>query len=235
MTISLIKLTLKHGWLLGAIMALTACNQVTSNQSDTASSVVSTTNDPHAGHDMNPMPTASSANHVSEYQHAMTAMHEQMMVASNIANPDVAFAKGMIPHHQGAIEMAKIQLKYGKDNEMRQLAQTIINAQQTEITQMQTWLEQHQSDTTTTTTPASDMNMDMTTHDRMMQGITNTDPDVAFAEGMIPHHQGAIEMADTQLRLGKDPAMLALAKKIKAAQDPEIKQMQDWLKNQGTQ
>lgn len=87
---------------------------------------------------------ASSTNatpaHITDYMQMMTTMHDQMSHATTIANPDVAFATGMIAHHQGAIDMAKIQLKYGKDSQMRSLAENVIKAQQAEISEMQTWL-----------------------------------------------------------------------------------------------
>ncbi|QTD57745.1 CopM family metallochaperone [Parasphingorhabdus cellanae] len=56
-------------------------------------------------------------------------------------DPDIAFMQGMIPHHQGAVEMAEIVLKHGKDPETRDLAQQIINSQNKEIAQMREWLE----------------------------------------------------------------------------------------------
>ena len=49
----------------------------------------------------------------------------------------------MLPHHIGAVKMAEVELKYGKDPEMRKLAENIINAQQAEIEQMQKWLKAH--------------------------------------------------------------------------------------------
>ena len=67
----------------------------------------------------------------------------------------------------------------------------------------------------------------------MMQGIMDSDPDVAFVKGMIPHHQGAIDMSDVEQKYGKDSEMLKLAEQIKQAQTPEIKQMQDWLAKKG--
>ena len=56
---------------------------------------------------------------------------------------DVDFARGMIPHHQAAIDMAKAALEHGKDPEIRQLAEDVIKAQEGEIRQLEQWLEEH--------------------------------------------------------------------------------------------
>jgi uncharacterized protein (DUF305 family) len=66
----------------------------------------------------------------------------------------------------------------------------------------------------------------------MMQGMTAPDIDVAFVCGMIPHHQGAIDMAKAELAHGKDPFARQLATGIIAAQEKEIAEMLDWLKKQ---
>ena len=66
----------------------------------------------------------------------------------------------------------------------------------------------------------------------MSAGVQAKNADIAFAKGIIPHHQGAIDMATIEQTYGKNPAMLTLAKQIKQAQTPEIKQMQDWLSKQ---
>nr|WP_289057347.1 DUF305 domain-containing protein [uncultured Psychrobacter sp.] len=70
-------------------------------------------------------------------------------------------------------------------------------------------------------------------HGEMTLGITDPNPDMAFARGMLPHHRGAVDMAEVQLEYGKDPEMLQLAQEIIAAQQPEIEQMQNWIKANG--
>lgn len=58
-------------------------------------------------------------------------------------DPDVAFVQGMIPHHRGAVEMAQIVLKHGKDPETHDLARRVIAAQRGEIAEMEAWLAKH--------------------------------------------------------------------------------------------
>jgi uncharacterized protein (DUF305 family) len=66
-------------------------------------------------------------------------MHRGMAIVFS-GNTDVDFVRGMIPHHQGAVDMAKILLAFGKDPEIRKLAEEIVRAQETEIAFMQSWL-----------------------------------------------------------------------------------------------
>lgn len=78
------------------------------------------------------------------YDTAMQKMHEDMMM-DYTGDADVDFVKGMIPHHQGAIDMAKVVLQYGKDPEIRKLAKGVIKAQEGEIKMMHHWLKQHEA------------------------------------------------------------------------------------------
>jgi uncharacterized protein (DUF305 family) len=91
----------------------------------------------HSEMKMSDMHSSASS---QEYMAGMKDMHDKMMAAVNESDPDKAFAKGMIAHHEGAIAMAETELKYGKDPEMRKLAQDIIKAQKGEIEQMNKWL-----------------------------------------------------------------------------------------------
>ncbi len=68
-------------------------------------------------------------------------------------------------------------------------------------------------------------------HMEMMQGMMKKDPDIAFNCGMIAHHMGAISMAETELKHGKDKASKALAQKIIEAQKKEIREMTAWVEN----
>ena len=73
---------------------------------------------------------------------AMTVMDQGMKQAPMAGNPDHDFAAMMIPHHQGAIDMAKVELLYGKDPVLRRIAQEIIVTQQQEIVVMRRQLDQ---------------------------------------------------------------------------------------------
>ena len=73
------------------------------------------------------------------FKTSMDKMHSNMMMTYT-GDADVDFIKGMLPHHQGAVDMAKIVLQYGKDPEVKKLAEDVIKAQNTEIDFMKGWL-----------------------------------------------------------------------------------------------
>lgn len=90
------------------------------------------------GMDLESMPEHVQEN-MAKMMITMPAMHEGMMME----DADVAFACGMIAHHQGAIDMAEVLLEHGDDPEMRALAEEIIAAQGPEIERMTTWLAEN--------------------------------------------------------------------------------------------
>lgn len=100
-------------------------------------------NNSHMNMNMSTNVAQSNSPMNQELMDSMNKMHENMAKGMNSDNTDVAFAQGMIAHHLEAIDMAKIELKYGTDPEMRKLAQAIIDAQGPEIEQMQKWLEKN--------------------------------------------------------------------------------------------
>ena len=103
--------------------------------------------DHSAGHDAGhgASATTSEADARSAFEAANAAMHENMAVQLT-GDADIDFARSMIPHHQGAIDMARIVLEHGDDPEMRALAEEIVDAQEAEIAVMREWLEKNAPD-----------------------------------------------------------------------------------------
>ncbi len=96
----------------------------------------------HSGHGAAAPAQTNTAPSTAAFQQANKKMHEGMGIAFT-GNADVDFMRGMIPHHQGAIDMAKVVLTYGKDPAVKKLAQEIIAAQEKEIAEMQDWLKKN--------------------------------------------------------------------------------------------
>jgi uncharacterized protein (DUF305 family) len=94
----------------------------------------------HGGHGT--AATSAEGEATRAYREANAAMHEAMNVPYS-GNADVDFVRGMIPHHEGAVAMAKIVLAHGKDPEVRKLAEAVIRTQTEEIAWMKEWLKKN--------------------------------------------------------------------------------------------
>lgn len=95
---------------------------------------------PNAGISINGAPAADQS-----MMESMNKMNQAMSSAPMTGDPDHDFVVMMIPHHQGATEMARYELRHGKDTEMRKLAQAIVAAQDKEIAEMKRWLARHKA------------------------------------------------------------------------------------------
>lgn len=151
---------------------------------------------------------------------------------------DITFAQGMIPHHQQAVDMAKMVPARGADPKVRDLASRVQQAQDPEIQQLTDMLKKWGS------APASEAGMPgmdhgsmgggagMMTGEEMAQlgGAKGAEFDRMWVQLMIKHHKGAIEMARTELSKGSSGDAKALAQKIVDAQQAEITEMQALLK-----
>lgn len=145
---------------------------------------------------------------------------------------DVTFATEMIPHHRQAVEMAELAATRASSIEVVALAEEIAGAQDPEIEIMSGWLEAWGAPI-----PEEMGGMDMSGMPGMMSeeqmqdlaGSTGAVFDEMFLEMMIEHHTGAIQMAQTEQRQGRNPEAIDLAVQIERAQTAEIETMQDLL------
>lgn len=148
---------------------------------------------------------------------------------------DTTFAQMMIVHHEGAIEMAELAIDKAENPDVVELAERIAQAQGPEIEKMTAWLEAWGEDVEPMDHGGMDMDgMDMNgmSQEEMMthlEGLSGEEFDTAFLEGMIAHHQGAVEMAEAELADGENPEALALAEKIISDQEAEITEMKEML------
>ncbi len=172
---------------------------------------------------------------INAYIKANEKMHRDMDIIYS-GNADIDFARGMIPHHQGAVDMAEVVLQYGDDAEIKELAQRIIVWQEAEIGMMKQWLLTHDS-TWQAEHPLAMQSVKgyveaMNIMHRDMNIDYTGDADVDFARGMIPHHQGAVDMADVLVAFGVAPMLRSLSHDIVRSQGQEIRLMQEWLEKQ---
>jgi uncharacterized protein (DUF305 family) len=149
-----------------------------------------------------------------------------------MAQADRHFIEMMIPHHQGAIDMANLALSRAKHPEIKRLAETIKRDQTREIQQMRTWYKQWYG----TEVPATSMGgmgmMGMSRHRDMMGDLTAlrnaSDFDAEFIRQMIPHHEMALRMSRMVINHGNRRELRNLADSIIRSQTSEINQMQQW-------
>jgi uncharacterized protein (DUF305 family) len=181
-------------------------------------------------------PPAIEANN-KQMQHEGMEHNMEMDLGPIDTDYDLRFIDAMILHHQGAVVMAKEVQQKSTRPEMKQLADEIIEAQEKEIAQMQLWRKtwypkageqpmawHSQMGHTIAMSPeqmkAMRMDMDL--------GQANAEFDLRFLNAMIPHHEGALKMAQDVLSKSKRPEIMQLAENIISSQQKEIDQMKQW-------
>ncbi|MBO0609973.1 DUF305 domain-containing protein [Myceligenerans salitolerans] len=144
---------------------------------------------------------------------------------------DVMFAQMMIPHHEQAIEMADVVLaEPGVDPRITDVATEVKEAQAPEIEELGRWLDAWGAERTAEHSGHAGMDGMMSEEDlRMLEDASGAEANRLFLEQMIAHHQGAIEMAQTQIESGQDAGAIEMAQTIVATQQDEIDEMQDLL------
>jgi uncharacterized protein (DUF305 family) len=166
----------------------------------------------------------SNMDHGEKGSGDMAAMSREMVMPGGEYS-DAAFVDSMVPHHEGAVEMAEVGLENAEHEEIRQLSQNIIDSQRAEIEKFGRIREG--LDGPTTEMSEEDMSMMGMMDDP--QQLANEDPfDKAFIDNMIPHHRSAIAMAEVAVKESEDPEIREIANDIVSAQEREIGQMKQW-------
>lgn len=150
---------------------------------------------------------------------------------------DRNFIANMIAHHQGAVDMAKLAQKNAKHQELKDMADDIISAQEKEIADMTAWQKEWGYPSTSGDNmmdhSAMGMMSDMSGMMSELEGKTGDEFDKAFIEQMIMHHQSAIDMAAPGEQNAKHQEVKDLTRAIVSAQTKEIQQMKQWQREWG--
>jgi uncharacterized protein (DUF305 family) len=223
-----LKIRLTKAWLLALLLAaaflLAACGSAGGGQQDGESAdgeqgKTEKTGGMMAGMDHNQMNHGSMGMGSGEMA--------RQMVMENGKYSDKAFIDAMVPHHQGAIEMAQVALKHAEHEEIKELSRNIVSTQQAEIEELKS-IKQEEFGTSNV---PMEMSQEQLRSMGMMdpQQLANREPfDKAFIDAMIPHHQSAIEMAEVAYQKSENPRIKELAGNIVSDQQAEIEQMKQW-------
>ncbi len=235
-------ISLKTGFLASTLVAiaslgwvLTACSNTSQNGSTTPGNQSQAQNTPATeANGKQDMMHGGSMDRSSGMNHSMA-----MDLGPADANYDLRFIDAMTPHHQGAVEMAKEAQQKSQRSEIKKLAQDIIAAQNREINQLKQWRQAwYPSSESTPMAWHAQMGHMMAMSPEQMQtmmmkgdlGAADAQFDLRFINAMIPHHEGAITMAQDVLAKSKHPEIKQLAQEIVTSQQKEIDQMTQWRK-----
>lgn len=190
----------------------------------------------HMDHSAHGTSSAAADDDTNRYlQRQDEIMRNMMRDMENIpktGNASIDFLNGMIPHHESAVEMADSYLEYGGNNEtLKKLADTIKTTQTEEIRQMRDLIRKYEAEGHNDADQESAYLEEydkMLDHDHSMNKAGTDSLDHAFAEGMIMHHQMAVDMAKSILEYTNYEEIRTLAQSIIDAQEKEIEEMKEF-------
>ncbi|OWR14023.1 DUF305 domain-containing protein [Chryseobacterium sp. VAUSW3] len=167
----------------------------------------------------------------SKPKNEMVALMEEMMEEMHSGKPtgnnDADISKMMTEHHDGAVEMSELLLEKGKNDELKNFARKVIEAQNKEV-QLMKKFEDRKEASPDSKEFVQELNRSMAAMmDKNIQIHNNIDKD--YAQQMIPHHQSAVDMAKVYLKYGKEKELLQLCKDIVKTQNTEIAELKEWL------
>ncbi|MBD2124294.1 DUF305 domain-containing protein [Trichocoleus sp. FACHB-262] len=182
-------------------------------------------------------PSASLQAQGMNHAHPGSSHNTALDLGPSEANYDLRFIDAMIPHHQGAIAMAKAAQQKAQRPELKQLAAEMIQAQTQEITQLQKWRQQWYPEFDSTPMAYDAEKRKMLPMSAQQQAAmmmhqdfsaSGNEFDQRFLSAMMPHHAGAIAMAQDALQKSQHLEIKQLAQNILTTQKAEIQKMQQW-------
>ena len=165
--------------------------------------------------------------------HGSTASHSDMQSSPNAASApyDLQFIDTMSVHHQGAVDMSMLVETRAQHPELKELSANIIGDQEREIAKMSEWRDRWFAEKS----KAVNMEFPGMSHGmggmdlKKLESLKGSEFDIEFVKQMIPHHEGAVEMARDLQKQDSHAELKELADDIITSQEAEIKQMREWL------
>ena len=194
--------------------------------------------EPPAAPDAQPSaaPSETMAMAQTPFSAAETRMHEAMMAATG-ADAGETWARKMIPHHQGALDMSQIVLRDTQDAHIRRMAQKTVEMQTSDIAELRRWLETRVGAAAGVAAPGGGGGgespfapAEAKMKDAMM-AATGTNTDRMWTSKMIAHHQGALDMSQVVLRESQDADIRRMAQKTIDMQTADIGELRAWLQS----
>jgi uncharacterized protein (DUF305 family) len=185
--------------------------------------------DPSAVEPDPPAPAASAEPAMARtaFTDAETKMHEAMMGAHG-ADVSETWARKMIPHHQGALDMSEIVMRQGQDADIRRMAQKAIEMQTQDIAELRRWLEGRASGAAGLP-PQGPFEPVEARMKEAMAAASGADADHLWVRKMIAHHQGALDMGRIALEDTEDAEVRRMAQKTVEMQTRDIRELEAWL------
>lgn len=213
---------------LGLTLSLTACSKTeTTTQSDslTTATEAAQSGAHNSGMDHSSDPASHGG---SQEMGDMQKMGEMMMTKLGSAdqNYDQRFIEMMIPHHEGALLMAKDAIGKTSKPELKALAESMLKGQKAEVDKMTAWENKWYSRAPQTSSEMEMMNQSMA----QKLAPAGSEYEDSFIDQMIPHHESAIAMAKDALQKASHPELKTLAQSIITEQQAEIDKMKDLRK-----
>ncbi|AEE53491.1 DUF305 domain-containing protein [Haliscomenobacter hydrossis] len=171
----------------------------------------------------------------NDLMYAMSSTMAKMKIIMMSGDFDLDFANMMILHHQAAIDMSRVEIAQGRDEQIKAMALDIITLQNAQIVQMQEFVLNYNTPAIKVAQITEKPNPLGATMKTMMDKMNNmpmtgnTDQD--FVAMMIPHHRAAVKMAEDELKHGKSLELKKLAKQMIVDQNEEIEEFKAWIIN----